>query len=45
MFCKNCGSVVNDDAKFCANCGCAVDENSANGAIVSPKPKKDLFRQ
>ena len=35
---------MNDDAKFCANCACAVDENSANGAIVSPKPKKGFVQ-
>lgn len=21
MFCKNCGTQINDDAKFCNNCG------------------------
>ncbi len=26
MFCKNCGSKLEDDAKFCPNCGCKVDE-------------------
>lgn len=26
MFCKNCGSPCNDDAKFCKNCGTALQE-------------------
>ena len=25
MFCKNCGSRVEDNAKFCPNCGSALD--------------------
>ena len=30
MFCKNCGSPLDDNASFCGNCG----------AKVSPKSKK-----
>ena len=25
MFCKNCGTKVEDNAKFCPNCGSALD--------------------
>ncbi len=30
MFCKNCGSVLNDDAKFCYKCGIKVDTVNAD---------------
>ena len=30
MFCKNCGSVLNDDAKFCYKCGIKVDSVNAD---------------
>ena len=28
MFCKNCGSQLNDDAVFCSNCGAKVNEST-----------------
>ena len=27
MFCKKCGSEINDDAVVCINCGCAVKDD------------------
>ena len=37
MFCKKCGSKINDDAKFCQNCGSPVEtENVINEN--APKP-------
>lgn len=30
MFCKNCGSALNDDAKFCYKCGIKVDSVNAD---------------
>jgi len=40
MFCKNCGSQIEDGAAFCANCGCALGQTqsfcSACGAPIQP---------
>ena len=40
MFCKNCGSQIEDGAAFCANCGCALGQTqsfcSACGAPIHP---------
>jgi serine/threonine protein kinase len=34
MFCRNCGTNLNDDAQFCANCG-SPTEASAGGAVAT----------
>jgi serine/threonine protein kinase len=34
MFCRNCGTNLNDDAAFCANCG-SPTENSGGGAVAT----------
>ncbi|MBE5873233.1 MAG: tetratricopeptide repeat protein [Lachnospiraceae bacterium] len=36
MFCKNCGTQLNDDAKFCGNCGTPVQ--AAPQPVVEPAP-------
>lgn len=36
MFCKNCGTQLNDDAKFCGNCGTVVQ--AAPQPTVAPTP-------
>ncbi len=38
MFCKKCGSEINDDAVVCVNCGCAVKDDL--NAIQQPEKKK-----
>ena len=30
MFCRNCGTELNDGSKFCPSCGNAVDSPSNN---------------
>ena len=35
MICKNCNSVINDDAKFCTNCG-APAEQQVEQTVVEP---------
>lgn len=36
MFCKNCGTQLNDDAKFCASCGTPVQ--AAPQPVAEPAP-------
>lgn len=36
MFCKNCGTQLNDDAKFCASCGTPVQ--AAPQPVAEPTP-------
>lgn len=40
MFCKSCGTQLDDDAKFCENCGAATDNAPAAAApaTVGPNP-------
>jgi len=35
MFCKNCGKVNNDGAKFCTGCGCNFDEPLSQGETAT----------
>lgn len=35
MFCKNCGSMIPDDAKFCGNCGGAVSQPPGDTGVSS----------
>ena len=37
MFCKNCGSKLDDDAVFCPNCGYKVHEEKVNNDITDEK--------
>lgn len=37
MFCPNCGSKLDDDAKFCANCGIALEESVQSEEAVQPE--------
>lgn len=37
MFCKNCGSKLDDDAVFCPNCGYKVHEEKVNNYITDEK--------
>ena len=45
MYCKNCGTEVNDDSKFCKKCGKALKVSSSqfkevhNSQIEPPKPE------
>ncbi len=40
MFCKNCGTKLEDDSKFCPNCGAAIEENfSADEPKISSSDK------
>ena len=32
MYCKNCGTQLDDNAVICPNCGCATDNFYKNGA-------------
>ena len=34
MYCKHCGSQIDDTAKFCPSCGAAVDNEIANGGAA-----------
>lgn len=34
MNCKNCGSMIYDDAPFCAECGAHVEKSSTKSATV-----------
>ena len=38
MFCKNCGSKLDEDAVFCSNCGYKVHEEKVNNDITDEKP-------
>ena len=44
MYCKNCGSVVDDGATFCSNCGAAVerDGNAAKSSCANGGEKGKL---
>ena len=51
MICSNCGSSINDNAKFCENCGVEIkkaDYNSADTELdftkepVRPKPSPNV---
>lgn len=37
LYCKNCGKVNLDDAKFCAECGCSLLENNEHNYHVENK--------
>lgn len=48
MFCMNCGTKLQDGAKFCMSCGCklgvlaetpATEENVVQAQVVQPKPE------
>lgn len=34
MFCPECGSKVQDDAKFCANCGKVINQSQTDNSNV-----------
>lgn len=38
MFCKNCGTKLEDDAVFCSNCGTKVDSTDAPAPAPTPAP-------
>ena len=40
MYCTNCGSPLEEDAKFCSNCGRSVNELSEDQAVESAKTEK-----
>lgn len=35
MYCKECGELISDDARFCGNCGVALHESGRSGAITT----------
>ena len=39
MFCKNCGSPLDDNASFCGNCGAKVNQEKAQAEPSSNKKK------
>lgn len=39
MFCKHCGTQVNDNAVICVSCGCSVKGEAINGNERSQKSK------
>lgn len=49
MYCKNCGTQIDDNAKFCSSCGCnltdetpiVVTEEASNAVAPKAKNKKD----
>ena len=46
MFCSNCGSKINNDAKFCTNCGAMVERNVVEqtcSRIVQPTQVSPVF--
>ena len=45
MICPNCGSELNDGAKFCVECGTPVTEAPINSAPVSEGPSKVLSEE
>ena len=42
MFCKNCGSTLEDSAKFCASCGAAVDAKPTPEAVEIPQTPTEV---
>ncbi len=42
MFCRYCGTEINDDVKFCPNCGREIDTvNLAVTDNIEPEPNND----
>ena len=43
MYCKNCGSQIDDDSKICDKCGQTISKNEENNSNVeqSSNEKKD----
>lgn len=39
MYCKNCGSEVNDNAIICIKCGCSLCENNNDLVLQNPQDK------
>ena len=37
MFCNNCGTQINESAKFCTNCGNKIDAGSLETVIIKKK--------
>jgi hypothetical protein len=37
MFCSNCGSQIDEGARFCASCGSVVDAAPAEGTVQNPQ--------
>lgn len=37
MFCKNCGSPLDDNASFCGNCGAKVNQEKAQPNLLQIK--------
>lgn len=45
MYCKNCGSHIEDEAKFCPHCGSKIaDKESEDDYFASDAPIDDLNR-
>lgn len=47
MFCKNCGSKINEDAKFCKNCGYEIKKGQKQNACekIEDKEKYLYFKK
>lgn len=43
MFCKNCGSQINDEAVVCPHCGVATEKMPAAAATAAPANKTNVL--
>lgn len=42
MFCNNCGTQINESAKFCTNCGNKIDTGSLETVIIKKKDNAEF---
>ena len=40
MYCKNCGSQIDDDSKFCDKCGQTISKNEERDNTAAKDTKK-----
>ena len=45
MFCKNCGTKIEEGLKFCPNCGTQVQAPAAAPALQTPPPQQGYYQQ
>lgn len=41
MYCRNCGTLLSDDARFCRNCGCEISRGGQSAQMINDQAIKE----